>query len=93
LKTPANAGASSSGKPAAKAKLSFNETRELEQLPARIEALEAEQQAIQKRLAEGSIYASAPEEAKSLAVRLDVLGDEIDAAMTRWEALELKRNG
>ncbi|MCE2991259.1 MAG: ATP-binding cassette domain-containing protein [Nitrosomonadaceae bacterium] len=92
-KTPANAGVSVSAKATPKAKLSFNETRELEQLPGRIEALEKEQNAIQARLAEGSIYASAPDEAKALAVRLDALSAEIDAAMTRWEALELKRNG
>jgi ABC transport system ATP-binding/permease protein len=93
LKTPASAGVAVSGKAAAKAKLSFNETRELEQLPGRIEALEKEQNTIQVRLAEGSIYASAPDEAKALAVRLDALSVDIDAAMTRWEALELKRNG
>jgi ATP-binding cassette subfamily F protein uup len=94
-KTPVNAGVSNSA-PAAplggrKAKMSFNETRELEQLPGKIEALEAEQARISASLADGSLFVKSPDQAAEMSKRLDALATEIDDAMTRWEALEMKR--
>jgi ATP-binding cassette subfamily F protein uup len=106
LKTPANAGVSSSGAasasagaatpsgtPGRKVKMSFNETRELEQLPAKIETLEAEQAGITGALADGTIFVKSPEQAAQLSARLDAITTEIEAAMTRWEVLETKRTG
>lgn len=97
MKMPANNGVSGSAPtskaPARKVKMSFNETRELEQLPAKIEALEKEQAQLQALLADGSLFVKAPDEAAAKAARLAAIDDEILAAMTRWEALELKKNG
>ncbi|HEU4708046.1 MAG TPA: ATP-binding cassette domain-containing protein [Methylophilaceae bacterium] len=69
-------------------KLSYQETRELEQLPERIEALEAEQSGIHARLADAEIYREQPEEVKALQLRLETLEKELAAAMERWEDLE-----
>ncbi len=77
---------------ARKQKLSFNEVRELESLPGKIDALEKEQAAAQLRLADPSLYASAPLEAKSLSMRLDALAIEIEQSIARWEALELRKS-
>jgi ATP-binding cassette subfamily F protein uup len=94
-KTPANAGVSPSGAgvtPAGrKAKMSFNETRELEQLPGKIESMEAEQSQITEALADGSLFVKSPEQAAKMSERLAELSTLIDDAMTRWEALETKR--
>ncbi|MBR0568459.1 ATP-binding cassette domain-containing protein [Azoarcus sp. L1K30] len=69
-------------------KLSFNEKRELEALPDRISALEAEQAVVQGRLADPALYQQAPQEVALLSARLDAIEAEIEAAMLRWEALE-----
>ncbi|HEY6897217.1 MAG TPA: ATP-binding cassette domain-containing protein [Rhodocyclaceae bacterium] len=78
--------------PAAKTKpkLSYKEQKELEQLPDRIAALEAEQHAIGERLADGSVYRDAPEEAKRLNERAAALEEELLAALERWETLETR---
>lgn len=87
-------GSSNDAKPAArKVKMSFNEQRELDQLPDKIAALEKEQASLQAKLAEGSIYVKAPDEAKAMAVRIDKIALDIEAAMARWEALEAKKVG
>ena len=69
-----------------KAKLSYKEQRELEALPARIEALEAEQKTLADLLAGTEIYA----DKKKLATaqtRYAALDGELLAAMERWEVL------
>src|SRR5690606_41812777 len=58
------------------AKLSFNDKRELEALPQRISALEAEQAGLHVRLADPTLYQSAPDEVTSLKARLDALRSE-----------------
>jgi len=72
--------------------MSFNETRDLEQLPGKIEALEAEQATLTAKLSDSRIFANAPDEAAQIGSRLDVIAAEIESAMTRWEALETKRS-
>ncbi len=72
------------------ARLSFNEKRELEGLPGRIEALEAEQTALHARLADPALYQRAAQEVSQCKARLEALEDEIDTALARWEALEAK---
>ena len=81
------------GAPARAVKLSFNEKRELEALPERIAALEAEQQGIQTRLADPAIYQQAPQEVPQLNERLLAIDRELDTALERWEALESKAAG
>ncbi|MSQ75781.1 MAG: ATP-binding cassette domain-containing protein [Rhodoferax sp.] len=68
-------------------KLSFKDQRELEGLPERIAALEAEQQDIAKLLADGTLYATGNARALGLAARSAQIDDELLAALERWEAL------
>ncbi|MBK0390958.1 ATP-binding cassette domain-containing protein [Ramlibacter algicola] len=76
------------GAPAtAKRKLSYKEQRELETLPAQIAALEQEQAAIQAQLRDGSLYASDPALAATLAQRNAAIEDDLMAALERWDAL------
>jgi ATP-binding cassette subfamily F protein uup len=69
-------------------KLSFREQKELEALPDRIAALEAEQSALTERLSDPLLYEANPREAERVAARLAQLEGEITAALERWEALE-----
>ena len=75
------------------AKLSFNEKRELEALPARIAALEDEQTALHARMADPALYQRAPQDVAQIKARLEALEGEIEAAMLRWEELESRAGG
>jgi ATP-binding cassette subfamily F protein uup len=75
---------------ATKAKLSYKEQRELDGLPARIEALEAEQAQLATQLADPSIYAGAAPRAPALQARNAALEDELLQAMERWEVLSAR---
>jgi ATP-binding cassette subfamily F protein uup len=89
---PAPAAASKPPAPAAattaRRKLSYKEQREFDALPARIAALEAEQQHINAELAGGALYATNNARATELAQRHSALDEELLVAMERWEALE-----
>ena len=69
-------------------KMSFKELRELEGLPAKIEALEKEQADIARRLADGAVYRNAPDDAKRLNERHAAIDNELAASLERWEELE-----
>ena len=84
---PAPAGATSASTPAAPRKLSYKEARELEQWPARLEVLEAEQRGIDAQLADGSLYAREPQRAAALHARHAQIEEELLAGLERWEAL------
>jgi ATP-binding cassette subfamily F protein uup len=86
----AGAGDTAKPKPAERKKLGFKEQRELEQLPARIAALEVEQAALQGRLADPAFYQEPAEAQRQAQERLVTVDAEIDAALLRWEALEAK---
>jgi ATP-binding cassette subfamily F protein uup len=86
--TPAALSPVPAPRPARAKRLSYKETRELEALPGRIEALEREQADIGRRLAEGAIYRDAPEEARRLSQRHAAIEDELSACLQRWEELE-----
>ena len=74
--------------PAPKArKLSFKEQRELDGLPDRIAALEAEQQDITNQLADGSLFATDNAKALALTSRNAQIDDELMHALERWEEL------
>lgn len=73
-----------------KIRMSFNETRELEALPAKIEALEAEQAALNEKLCAPDYHKSSIEQKKADKERLERLPLEIEAAYTRWEELSQK---
>ncbi len=71
----------------AKRKLSYKDQRELDQLPARIAALEAEQKTIQAELADGTLYNSNYERAVGLQQRDNAIEEELLAALMRQEEL------
>ena len=68
-------------------KLSFKDQRELDGLPERIAALEAEQKDITEALADGSLYASDNARAIALSERNAQIDEELMAALERWETL------
>jgi len=78
-------------KVAPKSKLSYKEARELEALPARLEALEAEQAQIAERLADPALYQASPQEAAVLQARSAAIETELLDALARWETLEAKQ--
>ena len=75
---------------AARSKLSFKEQRELDGLPARIEALEAEQKALHERLASNDLYTREPQAVPALQARHEAIETELLDALERWEALASK---
>ena len=84
---PREAPAAAPAAAAARRKLGYKEQRELEGLPARIEALEQEQKGIEAELAAGAVYRDDPTRAAQLATRSGAIEDELMAALERWEAL------
>ncbi|RVU49563.1 ATP-binding cassette domain-containing protein [Rubrivivax rivuli] len=71
----------------AKTKLSYKEQRELDGLPARIEALEAEQAAIAATLAGTEVYTKEPQRVPVLQARHEAIETELLQALERWETL------
>jgi len=72
-------------------KLSYKEQRELESLPQRIEALEAEQQELYHKMADPAFYQRHGAEVTALGSRLKAVEQELEAAYQRWEALEQRQ--
>jgi len=68
-------------------KLGYKEQRELEALPALIDALEQEQKAIEAELATGAVYSDDPARAVQLATRSAQIEEELMTALERWDAL------
>ncbi len=68
-------------------KLSYKEQRELEGLPARIEALEVEQKALAACLTDASFYTREPQNVAAAQARVASLDEELLQAIERWEAL------
>ena len=74
-------------------KLTAKERRELEELPARIEAYEAEQGRLGAKLADPVFYQRERSAAAEVKARLDELARQHAAAFARWEELEAVRAG
>ena len=70
-----------------KKKLSYKDQRELDALPALIDALEQEQADIRARLADGTLYQTDLDQAVALQARDGVIEEELMAALERWETL------
>ena len=68
-------------------KLSYKEQRELEGLPERIAALEAEQKQVQADLADPKLYASDAAKVAQLHARDVAIESELMQALERWELL------
>ena len=73
--------------PRRRRKLGYREQRELEALPERIEALEAEQATLQERAASPAFYKGDKEEITATLARLERVEEELEAAYRRWERL------
>ena len=84
------AAAAKVSKPTLRPKLSSNEMRELEALPAKIEILEREQADITHRLGTPTIYRDNPEEARALQARFATVEEELINCLARWDELEAK---
>jgi ATP-binding cassette subfamily F protein uup len=69
-------------------KLSYKEQRELEKLPAQIEALEAEQRALNERIASPDFYKDGADAISLALARADALQGEIVSVYARWHELE-----
>jgi ATP-binding cassette subfamily F protein uup len=69
-------------------KLSYMLQRELDHLPTRIEALEAEVTAQQTKIGEPAFYAQNPEAVEAGLQALTEVQSELDAALARWMELE-----
>jgi ATP-binding cassette subfamily F protein uup len=74
--------------PAQKRKLSYKEARELEQLPARIESLEAQVATLTDALGDPSFYTQEPAAITGHNARLAAAQAELDAAYARWAELD-----
>jgi len=69
-------------------KLSFNQKRELAELPQKIEALEREQAELHQRVSDPELYAKGGKEAAAISARLEELERELEEVFSRWEELE-----
>jgi ATP-binding cassette subfamily F protein uup len=69
-------------------KRSYKEQRELDAIPERIQLLEAEQRELQAALSDPKLFRQGPAEATTSLERLQRLTEELEAAYTRWDALE-----
>jgi ATP-binding cassette subfamily F protein uup len=87
LAPPPAAAAAARAPAGGKRKLSYKEQRELQALPALIEALEAEQKAIAERLAGSELYVNEPHRVAELQARHEAIEGELMQALERWELL------
>jgi ATP-binding cassette subfamily F protein uup len=69
-------------------KLSYKEQRELDALPGRIEALEAEQSRLQAAVSHAGFYQQPGEAIAATLARLQAVTDELEQCFARWESLE-----
>jgi ABC transport system ATP-binding/permease protein len=75
-----------------KRRLSYNEQREFAALPQRIEALEAEQRALNATIAGPEFYKEPAATINSALARVDALQQELIDAYARWDELESRSN-
>jgi ATP-binding cassette subfamily F protein uup len=73
---------------AEKRKLTFNEQREFDRLPARIAALEAEQQQLEARSHAPEFYKEGSEEIRTVLARIEAIHRELLEAYERWDLLD-----
>ncbi len=73
---------------AARRRLSYKESRELEALPARIEQLEARQRELQALVSDPGFYQGEKSAISAQLAALEILEAELQQAYARWEALE-----
>jgi len=69
-------------------KLSYKLARELEQLPAKVEALESSMAELTERLNDPALYRTDAEEIERVNAAVASTQAQIDAAYARWDELE-----
>jgi ATP-binding cassette subfamily F protein uup len=74
-------------------KLSYNQQRELEQLPAQISTLEEKIEALQQQMSDANFFTLPHEETQQVITALAAAEQELEQAFERWEALEAQKNG
>lgn len=75
------------------AKLSYNLSRELEQLPTQMEALEAKIGQLQATMAEADFFSRPHDKTQPIIDQLAAVEQELNTAFERWEYLENLKNG
>jgi ATP-binding cassette subfamily F protein uup len=74
-----------------KRKLTFNEQRELAQLPATIASLETEQTQLERRTADPGFYKEGAETIHQVLARIDEVERLLSAAYARWDELDSRQ--
>jgi ABC transport system ATP-binding/permease protein len=69
-------------------KLSYREKQELDELPGRIETLEAEQEQLYAAMADPRLYQENGTQVTQMQARLDEVAIALEAAYQRWEELD-----
>jgi ATP-binding cassette subfamily F protein uup len=69
-------------------RLSYNERRELAQLPEKIQNLEAEQVRLATLINDPQVFQDNKDQGSQALQRLQVLAEELDGAYARWEILD-----
>jgi ABC transport system ATP-binding/permease protein len=72
---------------AAKKKLSYKDQRELDGLPERISALEAEQKTLSARMQDSAFYAQSADAQQAAQARSTAIEEELMNCLERWELL------
>ena len=86
--TPAPAVAAASvATPAKKAKLSYKEQRELDELPAKMAALEVEQKTLEAALASTELYTQPKQKIAETQARFAKIDEDLLTMLERWEEL------
>ena len=73
-------------------KMSYKETRELEQLPLQIEALESEQRALAEAMSGPEYHKRSGEQVRNDAARATEIERALEAAFERWAELDAKKS-
>ncbi|MFK5986653.1 MAG: ATP-binding cassette domain-containing protein [Pseudomonadota bacterium] len=73
-----------------KKKLSFNEKRELEQLPEQIEEYEQQQEDLETKISSADFYQQEQSEIQQTLAKLDKLQNKLEGMYSRWEELDNK---
>nr|WP_317135112.1 ATP-binding cassette domain-containing protein [Piscirickettsia litoralis] len=71
-------------------KLTFKEKHELEALPAKIETLETEQEALNAQLTSSDFYQQGADVIRQATARMEELEEELLVCYERWEELDAK---
>jgi ATP-binding cassette subfamily F protein uup len=85
---PSSTGIGTAPVPAARRKLSYKDARELEQLPARIEALETRLSALTEAMGEAAFYSRDAAAVAAHAAEVAAVQADLDGAYARWAELD-----